>query len=303
MIREHQRLEETLRRGLAAAKHTLVRDEEGQGLMVGILRLALQRERLSSQNTELRAALARHFEFQKRLSNTSFHVFNEDHSDSNDTGQERSHLGAMHSGNNPEYRDGGWWVHFADNSPPFYFYPFSRDIVDKSDPFDSKLTKHWPAESPVGTFMGWNLHQTKLFRDNNLPLLRVKLLKKSRCSIEDVYKVTCSQPKACRPTLAVPKNWGLNQRYDVTLQVLQVFDQATHLIVDNIPGPINLRYLCVARKTQWELKGGKRKMCLSMVTVDSEDNQRRRAASPSTNEVEWLTEGGMVLTLTELDGG
>ncbi|ETM46252.1 hypothetical protein L914_08828 [Phytophthora nicotianae] len=30
-----------------------------------------------------------------------------------------------------------------------------------------------------------------------------------------------------------------------------------------------------------------------MVTVDSEDNQRRRAASPSTNEVEWLTEGGM----------
>ncbi|ETM00942.1 hypothetical protein L917_02403 [Phytophthora nicotianae] len=31
MIREHQRLEETLRRGLAAAKHTLARDGEGQG--------------------------------------------------------------------------------------------------------------------------------------------------------------------------------------------------------------------------------------------------------------------------------
>ncbi|ETL39831.1 hypothetical protein L916_08872 [Phytophthora nicotianae] len=274
MIREHQRLEETLRRGLAAAKHTLVRDEEGQGLMVGILRLALQRERLSSQNTELRAALAR-------------------------TKSPRSHAFWQQ----PRGQRWRMVVHFADNSPPFYFYPFSLDIVDKSDPFDSKLTKHWPAESPVGTFMGWNLHQTKLFRDNNLPLLRVKLLKKSRCSIEDVYKVTCSQPKACRPTLAVPKNWGLNQRYDVTLQVLQVFDQATHLIVDNIPGPINLRYLCVARKTQWELKGGKRKMCLSMVTVDSEDNQRRRAASPSTNEVEWLTESGMVLTLTELDGG
>ncbi|KAF4032603.1 hypothetical protein GN244_ATG15535 [Phytophthora infestans] len=40
-----------------------------------------------------------------------------------------------------------------------------------------------------------------------------------------------------------------------------------------------------------------------MIAVDSIDNQRSRAEFCPQETVEWLTEGGRLLTLTVVDGG
>ncbi|KAG4036677.1 hypothetical protein PC123_g27754, partial [Phytophthora cactorum] len=251
MVQEHRRLEETLKRALAGVEHGF--------------------------KAELHAAILQHTKFQQLIQKESFTLLNQDRRERVGDEEDRSHLQDPRDVNRPTNdRGGGWWVHFTDGSPPFYFYPFSREVADESDPFSPKRARNWPAESPIGTFMGWNLHQTKLVRDGNLPLLRVKLSKQFQCSIEDVYNVTCNQRNVCRPALAVAKYWKFNQRYEVVLQVF---------------------------KAQWELPGGKRKMCFSMTAVDSEDNQRSRDAASLQENVEWLTEGGVMLTLTETDGG
>ncbi|KAG3230632.1 hypothetical protein PI124_g24270 [Phytophthora idaei] len=297
MVQERRRLEETLKRALAGVEHGLVHGGKEQDLVAKIQRLTLEREFLNSRRVELHAAVLQHTKFQQLIQKESVTLLNQDRRARVGDEEDRSRLQDPRDVNRPTNdRGAGWWVHFTDGSPPFYFYPFSREVADQSDPFGQKSARNWPAESLIGTFTDWNMHRTKLVRDDNLSLLRVKLSKQFQCSIEDVYNVTCNQPKACRPTLVVPKDWGFNQRYEVNMQVLQVFEQDAHLIVDNIPGPTNLRHLCMARRAQRELRDGKRTMCLSMIAVDSEDNQRSRdAASPQEN-VEWLTEGGMMRT-------
>ncbi|KAG2785213.1 hypothetical protein Pcac1_g5198 [Phytophthora cactorum] len=277
MVQEHRRLEETLKRALAGVEHGFVHGGKEQDLVDKIQLLTLEREPLNSQKAELHAAILQHTKFQQLIQKESFTLLNQDRRERVGDEEDRSHLQDPRDVNRPTNdRGGGWWVHFTDGSPPFYFYPFSREVADESDPFSPKRARNWPAESPIGTFMGWNLHQTKLVRDGNLPLLRVKLSKQFQCSIEDVYNVTCNQRNVCRPALVVAKYWKFNQRCEVVLQVF---------------------------KAQWELPGGKRKMCFSMTAVDSEDNQRSRDAASLQENVEWLTEGGVMLTLTETDGG
>ncbi|KUF88670.1 Tafazzin [Phytophthora nicotianae] len=105
------------------------------------------------------------------------------------------------------------------------------------------------------------------------------------------------------PLLATPPNWNRNQRDQVSIQVLQEFEKDAYVLVCNIPGPVHLRYLYFLRRLTRTLPNGKRKVLYVMIIASSKANERTRLAEDPQDDVEWVSEGGTFLSLTEVDDG
>ncbi|OWY96636.1 hypothetical protein PHMEG_00033049, partial [Phytophthora megakarya] len=61
------------------------------------------------------------------------------------------------------------------------------------------------------------------------------------------------------------------------------------------------RYFYFVRRAQWQLQDGKRKLALSMMIADSSSNKHSRESDELQNNIEWATEGGISVSLTEVD--
>ncbi|GMF37100.1 unnamed protein product [Phytophthora lilii] len=83
--------------------------------------------------------------------------------------------------------------------------------------------------------------------------------------------------------------------------VLQEFDENSSVLVRNVNGTVNLRYVCFAHRSRWTEEMGKRVISYAMVISDSEANKPSRSTESNESEVHWRTEGGVHLMLTEVD--
>eukprot|EP00644_Phytophthora_capsici_P008986 jgi/Phyca11/101936/e_gw1.6.383.1 len=183
----------------------------------------------------------------------------------------------------PVDNDNGWWVHFANASPSFYYHPYSREeVYGTVDPLDPEFAAALHPESKVGTFLGWNI--SRHFCLETL-ISRVHLSKRVLCSLDRAFKVIVEKEDDLRPLLKTPPGWNFIQRRDVSVQVLQDIDPSTRVMVHDISGCHNVRYVFVARSAQWEIAPAKRKLGLSMMIIDSDANRLSRWSYCTLTEV------------------
>ncbi|KAF4315822.1 hypothetical protein BBO99_00008938 [Phytophthora kernoviae] len=102
------------------------------------------------------------------------------------------------------------------------------------------------------------------------------------------------------PLLPSSRNLGLTE--EINVLTLQQLGQDSCVIVRSLPGEINYRYLGLVQREVWAEDDGKRMLKYSLVITDSEANARSQDADPATQQnVRWIKDGGLLLTLTEVD--
>ncbi|KAL4106527.1 hypothetical protein PRIC1_004578 [Phytophthora ramorum] len=200
--------------------------------------------------------------------------------------------------------DDGWWVHFPAGIPSFYYRPLSpAEVEATANPFNASFSTDLPETSLAGNFLGWNVYRELDVLDEASEkevVSRVRFTKRLRCSIDTAAEVSSLREDELRPLLATPSAWNSNERHKVSSQVLQEVDPECRVMVHNIAGSTNIRYVFLARSAQWKLHGGKRKMAFSMMTNDSKANKMNRDAEVVERNVEWLAQGWAYFTITEV---
>ncbi|GMF37099.1 unnamed protein product [Phytophthora lilii] len=111
--------------------------------------------------------------------------------------------------------DEGWWVHFPNNAPSFYFNPFSAEQIGAtSNPLDYKFPVNQQA---IGNFFGWEIYRA-------LPeahSAHVRFTKSVQCSLDTAYKVAAMREQDLRPLLRTPEDWSFTKRSEISTQILQ----------------------------------------------------------------------------------
>ncbi|GMF65391.1 unnamed protein product [Phytophthora lilii] len=69
----------------------------------------------------------------------------------------------------------------------------------------------------------------------------------------------------------------------------------------NAPGDVNLRYITLADRSSGKLLNGKRIDKYVIALADSELNARNREAEGPDEHVKWVVDGGVHITLAEVD--
>ncbi|KAG7379654.1 hypothetical protein PHYBOEH_011815 [Phytophthora boehmeriae] len=284
---EHRRLEKEMEE-LSKRVHDVAakREVSGvEGVSRALQELVVEREALSKQNLALREEITRHQELQKALMET----------------EEETEAATLL----PSDEKDGWRVHFPTDAPSFHFYPYTQDEYEaEMQSFDEELSSSVAKMSLVGTFLGWNVYRAPLTvsqTDGTSILARARFSKRLRCPLDVHLQVSATKQKDLSPVIVTPIGWGLKDRPAINTQMLQQFDQDSFLFVHNIPGEVNLRYLFQLRRAEWKLLNGRRKLTFSMNIVDSDANRRSREAEGPQDNVEWFTEGGLHVSLMEVD--
>ncbi|ETL89494.1 hypothetical protein L917_11585 [Phytophthora nicotianae] len=284
LVAEHQRLEremktlvETVRAAAACSSGDSVTDTRQE--------LVVEREALRNQNVALREEITRYEKFKSVVLEAS-----QDRME-----KEESNLLPKDKA--------GWHVGEGDTS--FYFHPFTRDEVDaEMRRFESELADGMPSLSLAGTFFGWEVYYAPLVAsevDSTRLVARTRVTKRLRCSLDVHTQMSYTKQKDLSPMIVTPIGWGLHQRGKASTHVLQEFDQDTLVFAHDIPGlEKHLRYLFQVRRAQWKLADGRRKLTASLAIVDSDSNRRSRDADSHDN-VEWATEGGIQVSVTEVN--
>ncbi|KAJ8578456.1 hypothetical protein ON010_g751 [Phytophthora cinnamomi] len=169
-----------------------------------------------------------------------------------------------------------WRVQFPNNEPYFYFTPFTKaeygDILERSDFAD----RH-PCIATVGKILGWTVHFNPL--TENAPgesfMARARFTRRLRCSLDESWRILPRLDKNLWPVLVTPRSWELTQSGDMFCQVLQDFSENGH--VD-------------WREDKYILTIG-----------DSQANARNRDVEGPRDDVQWVLEGGVCITITEMD--
>ncbi|OWZ00914.1 hypothetical protein PHMEG_00027794 [Phytophthora megakarya] len=281
--REHSRLERALKRQLAVMQRELSATQGEQGMMSLIRMLIMEKEYLRTQNIALGQVIDNHEAFQKVLAGGM--------------GESERLLLSVSK---------GWWVHFSDNAPSFYYHPISlEEVKTAANPLDPEFAPDLSAKCMTGAFLGWIVHReltsSKEIWRNTLLTSRVRYTKRVNCSIDMAIQASIERERELRPILVTPIGWSYTQYDKVSTQVLQEIDPQCRVLVHNVPGPTNTRYTFLTRTEQWELSGERRKMGFSMMIYDSKENQLNRDVKGKQQGVEWATEGWAYFTLTEVD--
>ncbi|KAG1713252.1 hypothetical protein DVH05_000972 [Phytophthora capsici] len=195
-----------------------------------------------------------------------------------------------------------WRVNFDRDVPAFHFSPFTRDEFDTGmTHFDLELELSASSLSFVGKFLKWNVHRAPLVTSHSgSTVARVRLTKRVRCSLDNFVGMSYEKVKDSSPIIVSPIGFGIHRRHEVATQLLQKFDKDALVFAHHIPGSeVNLRYIYFVRRVQWQLRDGRRKFELSMSIVDS---HYRRDGEGQHENIEWVEEGGVTISLTEMDG-
>lgn len=281
---EHRRLEKQMKQ-LAAEVRRASSNPSSADATRALRELVVEKEDLKKQNRALREEITRH-EHLQRVAQEGV-----------DGGSEKEEALLPTDGCS------GWRVHFENGEPSFYFCPFTRKEFDTSMVhFDAELKSSSKALVSVGTFLGWDVQRLpRTVSLDGKSMARARFSKRIGCSLEEHLRVSVTKQKDLSPVVVTPLGWSLRDRPAISTQVLQQFDQDSLLFLHNIPGDVHLRYLFQLRRTEWKLPDGRRKLQLSLAVVDSDANRRSREAEGKQDNVEWFTEGGLNVSLTEID--
>ncbi|KAK1941387.1 hypothetical protein P3T76_007253 [Phytophthora citrophthora] len=286
LIVEHQRLQRDMKVLVDAMKETAASSD---GQMDALQELVVERESLRNENLALLEELKRYEKFKSVLLEAS-----EDPME-----KEESNLLATD--------DAGWRVTLdGEGEESFYFHPFTRGQVDaEMQRFETELTDGMASLSMAGTFFGWKVYRAPLVAsvlDSSRLIARTRVTKRLRCSLDVHTQMSYTKQKDISPMIVTPIGWGLHHRGATSTQVLQEFDQDSLVFVHNIPGPErSLRYLFQVGRAQWKLLDGRRKLTASLAIIDSDANRRSRDADNTQDRVEWAYEGGIQVSIIEID--
>lgn len=124
MAEEYRRLEEVLKRSLAAVESILADKGEEQTLMTrNFQRLTLEREILSSQNAELREAFLKNSKFHQAIQKDRLQTLNQDQRICAGGEIERGDIRDSRwipAPSIPGRHEHGWRVHFLNGEPSFF---------------------------------------------------------------------------------------------------------------------------------------------------------------------------------------
>ncbi|EGZ18860.1 hypothetical protein PHYSODRAFT_301341 [Phytophthora sojae] len=84
-------------------------------------------------------------------------------------------------------------------------------------------------------------------------------------------------------------------------QLKQEFDTGAFVVVTNIPGPVHPRYLHLDQHQSYIDEEGRHVVRFGAIAAGSDANARYHEVVKSLNNVEWVREGGVCITLTEID--
>ncbi|KAK1943021.1 hypothetical protein P3T76_005658 [Phytophthora citrophthora] len=199
--------------------------------------------------------------------------------------------------------DGGWRVHFPNGEPSFYFTPFTRSHFDEIlSNNDVAYAQHHPCTAAIGKILGWDVDYAPLATraDGSSCIAHTRFTRQLKCSLDTAERILSHLDKRLWPVLAAQRSWGRTQSGGVQCQVLQSFTKNEHVIAYNIPGPVNLRYIALARNVRERNSEGKRVDKYILTIGDSKASANNRDVENS-QDVQWVLEGGMYMTITEVD--
>jgi hypothetical protein len=133
---------------------------------------------------------------------------------------------------------------------------------------------------------------------------RARFTKRVGVSLQAAFEAMNDEKIDALPDIVTPMNWRQACTKGASTVILQQFDGNSTVLARNIPGSgnVSLRYICLVHRSRWTERNGKRVITYAMAVSDSDANKRSRSESCGKG-VEWITEGGAVLTFTEVDGG
>eukprot|EP00644_Phytophthora_capsici_P004638 jgi/Phyca11/110697/e_gw1.19.575.1 len=239
--------------------------------------LTVLKEALVKQNAALQKNIQRHHLFGKAVINAAAIL-----SEGNDDVQRRKDSKT------------GWRVYFPFGEPSFHYHPITRSQ------FQAAIDSCYIGllEQPLqvaGQCFNWNVHHTIVTKDQSYST-HARFTKSLQCSLDAA--VTTVGNDINRDVWPVIMNFGGRCR----TQVLQQFDANSRVLVCNVFGAVNLRYICLMQRSQIE-NGGKQVVTFVATIFDSKENKRSRSAETDQDKLEWVTKGTSTLTLTELDHG
>ncbi|RLN91250.1 hypothetical protein BBJ28_00002688 [Nothophytophthora sp. Chile5] len=286
--REHRSLERQMARHLAewrlAAASGAGNSSEcnDQAPCEAVRELVTQREALRRDNTALREQLSRHDKMQRVMESERL--------------VDTSEAAAA----NPS----GWRVRFPNGEPSFHFHPFldteCQAIVQHYD----VLFQNVDGLDNVGNLLGWRVERAPLTRHANgrAMVTRVRFSKRIHCASGASDATMDTLDAQSWPVLTTPELWQRVHRASLTCLKLQELDEDTCVLVSNTPRrERHVRFLTLMHRRRTQRDDGRRVIAYAMVVADSPANQRSREAEQSQREVQWLQEGGALMTLAQLD--
>ncbi|OWY95783.1 hypothetical protein PHMEG_00034129 [Phytophthora megakarya] len=305
MLQEFEQLQQTLRHGLAGLESKLGDEEEALHSTVrAVLQLTLERRKLVSENTKLCKSVSKLSNFtQVIVEESNQHLHHELKTPLNEKEQRCIRDSRWRPAPpTPSRIDDGWRVHFPNGEPSFFFHPFTREAYDGMlKRCDDHLAENPPHIQVVDSLFGWTVHHAPLTRrtaDNSL-VAHARFSRRVNCSLTDADNAFHTLDIDAWPIIATPP--GHVQVERTHCQILQEFDSDAFVLVRNIPGPLNFRYVHLARRLFRKQANGEPTITYATVIADSEANTRNRAAEEPQPNVHWLQEGGTYIKLAQVD--
>ncbi|KAJ8520139.1 hypothetical protein ON010_g17992 [Phytophthora cinnamomi] len=119
-------------------------------------------------------------------------------------------------------------------------------------------------------------------------------------SLETAAAVLLNADAKLWPVVVSASSWGLSQTGEVYCHALQSFSTEARVLVCNIPGNVNFRYIALAQHTSERIPDGKCVGKFSIILADSKENARTREVEGPREDVRWVLEGGTHVTITEV---
>ncbi|KAJ8533246.1 hypothetical protein ON010_g14008 [Phytophthora cinnamomi] len=264
--------------------------------------IMVEQAALTRENLVLQETISQHVKFQTMLHNDAQELLQVPCKDSTQTTAVAINTKVKKG---PLLQDeGGWRVHFPNGEPSFHFHPFTREEFDefvKND--DGAFSNRYPCTDSIGMMFGWKVEYAPLTRnpEGTTFMAHAHFTRRVRCSIDSAYTILPRLDKTMWPKPVTSKSWGHVQAGSFSCHVLQHFHKNAHVMVCNIPGDVNLRYIALAQHTRAFRSDGKREDKYMITIVDSEANARNREAEGPQDNVRWILEGGVCTTITEVD--
>ncbi|KAI9994353.1 hypothetical protein PInf_010959 [Phytophthora infestans] len=287
---EIQRLENVLEQLLYKAQTTL-HQLSPESTSAALYRVTIERAALHRDNLQLQDAITRHLEIETKLKRETDQFRRELH--------QVSKVKATSS--QLALDSEGWWVHFPNGEPPFFFHPIPEDeYLDKLKQREVEFTERHLFISFIDNMFGWSVDYVPPFQQaSGTTIAHARFSKRLRCSLPEACQTLERIDISQWPKIISPRSWGLEQRGDSYCQPLQKFVKQDGVVVWNIPGDVHLRYIAAVQNRVSVLPDGRQMAKHCIMIVDSEANAREAAGSQS--DVKWVFQGGENCIWTEVD--
>ncbi|KAH7485159.1 uncharacterized protein KRP23_4213 [Phytophthora ramorum] len=305
MQQERRCLERELENRIGELRHTDVgRDIEGvPQVQRELQRLVLEREDLREESVALRQEITQRLKFREVVQSATNKLAVENFSP--DGSEQASDVTVRYVDSTwlPVQEQAGRWVHFTNEKPSFFFFPFSGHEIDTVLRLhDSKASTVSEKLILFGKFLGWSVHHGTLLQDKKWHLDRFS--KRVERSFDSLLNGMYHNDGTCIwPIMPTARDLGVTAEFD--FQTTQKLDDSSSVIMRSVSGNLHFRYMGVIHRAQIQLQDdGKRALKFYYVVGDSKANARSRAAdTTSQGDVCWITdERGFSLTLAEVDG-